>query len=55
MTYTDQELDKMRGQLARTWRQHKSQVTDAEARFYLDLERELSQSAAPQGSGEKNA
>lgn len=39
--YTDEQIDTMRGQLAKTWRQSKSQVTDWEARFYLDLEREL--------------
>ena len=39
--YTNDEIEKMRGQLAKSWRQSKSQVTDWEARFYLDLEREL--------------
>jgi sulfur transfer protein SufE len=41
--YTDEEIEKMRAQLAKTWRQSKSQVTDCEARFYLDLEREFIQ------------
>jgi alpha-mannosidase len=39
--YTDGQIEDMRAQLAKTWRQSKSQVTDWEARFYLDLEREL--------------
>jgi hypothetical protein len=39
--YTDGQIEDMRAQLAKTWRQSKSQVTDCEARFYLDLEREL--------------
>lgn len=41
MSYSDKQLDIMRGQLAKTWRQDKSQVTDTEARFYLDIENEL--------------
>lgn len=40
-SYTDSEIDKMRATLAKAWRQSKDQVTETEARFYLDLEREL--------------
>ena len=40
-SYTDDQIEEMRSQLAKMWRQSKSQVTDAEARWYLDLEREL--------------
>lgn len=43
MNYSDKQLDLMRGQLAKTWRQDKSQVTDTEARFYLDIENEMLQ------------
>ena len=40
-SYTDQELLDMRRQLAKMWKQSIGQVTDTEARWYLDLEREL--------------
>jgi hypothetical protein len=33
--FTDEEIDKMRGKLARLWRQSKSQVMDVEALWYL--------------------
>lgn len=39
--YPDDALLSMRRSLAKTWRQNVNQVTDWEARFYLDVGREL--------------
>lgn len=36
--WTDDEIDRMRRYLAKKWRQSVSQVTDAEARYYLEME-----------------
>ena len=40
-SYTDDEIYRMRQFLARRWNQSISQVTDAEARAYLDYDREV--------------
>ena len=45
-SYTDEQIYKMRQFLARRWRQSVTQVTDTEARAYLDIERELEKEIA---------
>ena len=58
-SYTDDEVYRMRQYLAKRWRQHVTQVTDTEARAYLDVERELEKELAahmkhsPSATGER--
>jgi hypothetical protein len=44
--FTEDEIYRMRQYLAKRWRQSVSQVTDYEAKAYLQVERELAEELA---------